>query len=325
MTAPPRTADLVPAAVLRRLQLSVTRRLDGLLQGDHLGLLPGPGSEAGDSRVYVAGDDVRRIDWNVTARTTVPHTRDPVADRELETWALVDLSASLDFGTARCEKRDLVLAATAAVGHLTARGGNRMGALVITGEATRRLPPRSGRRAAAALLHTLVTTPRAQPGIGLQGGTDLAAALEQLVRPPRRRGLTVVLSDFLSDSDWGRPLRALAARHDILAVEVVDPRELALPDVGLLTLVDPETGRVHEVQTARQALRERYAAAAAAQRAGISATVRRAGAAHLVLRTDRDWLVDIARFVAARRRGRGALAAPVRARAGRPIAAGPDR
>lgn len=313
MTAPPRTADLAPAEVLRRLQLSVTRRLDGLLQGDHLGLVPGPGSEAGDSRVYVLGDDVRLIDWNVTARTTVPHTRDAVADRELETWALLDLSASLDFGTARCEKRDLVVAATAAIGHLTARGGNRMGALVVTGETSRRLAPRSGRQAVAALLHTLVTTPRAQPRPG-SPGTDLAGALEQLVRPPRRRGLTVVVSDFLSDGDWGRPLRALAARHEVLAIEVVDPRELALPDVGLLTLVDPETGRVHEVQTARRALRERYAAAAVAQRAGIAATVRRAGAAHLVLRTDRDWLVDFARFVEARRRGRGVPAVRVGSR-----------
>ncbi|MDQ3147326.1 MAG: DUF58 domain-containing protein, partial [Actinomycetota bacterium] len=123
-------------ALLRRLELTVNRRLDGLLQGDHLGLLPGPGSEAGDARHYLAGDDVRRMDWNVTARTGSPHVRPPIADRELEVWVVADLSASLDFGTDRCEKRDLALAAAAAVGFLTARVGNRIGAVLVEGTGT---------------------------------------------------------------------------------------------------------------------------------------------------------------------------------------------
>jgi uncharacterized protein (DUF58 family) len=291
------------AAVLTRLQLLVTRRLDGLLHGDYLGLLPGPGSEPGESREYRPGDDVRRMDWPVTARTTVPHVRQTIADRELETWAVVDLSPSLDFGTARCEKRDLAVAAVAAIAHLTGRGGNRIGALVTTGESVHRYPAQSGRGHITTLLRKLALTPRSERG---RRG-DLAAALEALRRPPRRRGFAVVVSDFLGESsadpDWERPLRALAMRHDVLAIELVDPVELGLPSVGLLTLVDPESGRLLEVQTGKKQLRESYAEAAARQRAEIAATLRRAGAAHLQLRTDRDWLVDMVRFVAARRRG----------------------
>ncbi|HEX6754318.1 MAG TPA: DUF58 domain-containing protein [Mycobacteriales bacterium] len=290
-------------AILRRLELTVRRRLDGLLQGNHLGLIPGPGSEAGESREYHPGDDVRRMDWPVTARTTVPHVRQTIADRELETWAVVDLSPSLDFGTARCEKRDLAVAAVAAVAHLTGRGGNRFGAILTTGERIRRFPARSGRVHSTALLRELALTPRSASG---RRG-DLAAAIETLRRPPRRRGFAVVVSDFLGadprEPDWERPMRALAVRHDVLAVEVLDPVELGLPAVGLLTLVDPETGRTLEVQSAKKGLREKYASAAAEQRAGIAAALRRAGAAHLQLRTDRDWLVDMVRFVAARRRG----------------------
>jgi uncharacterized protein (DUF58 family) len=286
-------------AVLRKLELTVRRRLDGLLQGNHLGLVPGPGSEAGESRLYYPGDDVRRMDWPVTARTTSPHVRQTIADRELETWVVVDLSPSLDFGTARCEKRDMVVAAVAAITHLTGRGGNRIGALVTTGEEILRLPAQSGRAHASALLRRLVQTPRSARG---RRG-DLAAAVEALRRPPRRRGFAVVVSDFLGEPSWERPMRALAARHDVLAIEVLDPAELALPPLGLLTLVDPETGALLEVQTSKPELRDRYAAAAAAQRAEIATAIRRANAAHLQLRTDRDWLLDIVRFVAARRRG----------------------
>jgi uncharacterized protein (DUF58 family) len=292
--APPRFADGPTDVLLRRLELTVRRRLDGLLQGDHLGLVPGSGSEAGDSRTYHPGDDVRRMDWPVTARTQVPHVRETIADRELETWAVVDLSASLDFGTAACQKRDLAIAGLAAVGHLTVHGGNRLGAVVTTGERVDRYPAMPGRLAAERLLRSVVATPRAAGG---RRG-DLAAALESL----RRRGLVVVISDFLGDSDWDRPLRGLSGRHDLLAVEVVDPRELELPDVGLLTVVDPETGQTLEVPTGDAEFRARFAAGAAAQRAEIAATLRRAGAGHLQLRTDRDWLMDVVRFVADRRR-----------------------
>ncbi|TQJ23919.1 uncharacterized protein DUF58 [Micromonospora sp. A202] len=321
MTSPtPRPAPLADRseAVLSRLQLLVTRKLDGLLQGDYAGLLPGPGSEAGESREYRPGDDVRRMDWPVTARTTTPHVRRTVADRELETWLALDLSASLDFGTGQWLKREVVVAAAAAITHLTVRGGNRIGAVIGTGggassSARRwrgtpppagpgvltRLPARSGRKEAQGLLRTVAGT-TIQPGRG-----DLGALIEMLNRPPRRRGVAVVVSDFLSPAEqWARPLRKLRVRHDVLAIEVIDPRELELPDVGVLPVVDPETGELHEVQTADPRLRQRYADAAAAQRATIAAALRGAGAAHLRLRTDRDWLLDMVRFVAAQRHAR---------------------
>lgn len=297
-------------AVLSRLQLLVTRKLDGLLQGDYLGLLPGPGTEAGESREYRPGDDVRRMDWPVTARTTVPYVRQTIADRELETWLAVDLSASLDFGTARCLKRDLVVAAVAAIAHLTVRGGNRIGAVVGTGSTTFRLPARPGRREAQGLLRA-VAGMEIQPGRG-----DLGFLIDMLNRPPRRRGVAVVISDFLAPPrQWGRPMRKLAVRHDVLAIEVVDPRELELPDVGVLALTDPETGQVHEVRTSDAKLRRRYAEAAAAQRGAIAAELRAAGASHLRLRTDSDWLLDMVRFVAAQRHRRtaGATTRPARA------------
>ncbi|WP_346539870.1 DUF58 domain-containing protein [Micromonospora sp. DPT] len=322
VTSPVRPADAGgerTEAVLSRLQLLVTRKLDGLLQGDYAGLLPGPGSEAGESREYRPGDDVRRMDWPVTARTTMPHVRRTVADRELETWLAVDLSASLDFGTGRWLKREVVIAATAALTHLTVRGGNRIGAVIGTGAepaapagrwraappaptgpgVLTRVPARSGRREAHALLRAVAHTP-VRPG-----RSDLGALVDLLNRPPRRRGLAVVISDFLAPpQQWGRPLRKLRVRHDVLAIEVVDPRELELPDVGVLPVVDPETGELHEVQTADPRLRQRYAEAAAAQREAIATELRAAGAGHLRLRTDRDWLLDMVRFVAAQRHAR---------------------
>ena len=315
-------------AVLSRLQLLVTRKLDGLLQGDYVGLLPGPGSEAGESREYRPGDDVRRMDWPVTARTTTPHVRRTVADRELETWLAVDLSASLDFGTARWLKRDLVVAAATAMAHLTVRGGNRIGAVVGTGSGAAaapppgggfawrrrrgaaaagppppspfvRLPARPGRKEAQGLLRAIART-EIRPG-----RTDLGALIDMLNRPPRRRGVAVVISDFLSPVEgWARPVRKLGVRHDVLAIEVVDPRELELPDVGVIALADPETGELHEVQTADPALRRRYAEAAGEQRGAIARALRGAGAAHLRLRTDSDWLLDMVRFVAAQRHAR---------------------
>ncbi|WP_327045912.1 DUF58 domain-containing protein [Microbispora sp. NBC_01189] len=286
-----------PDQALRRLELTVVRRLDGLLQGRHQGLIPGPGSEHGDSRVYVPGeDDVRRMDWAVTARTTVPHVRDLIADRELETWALADLSASMEFGTAEVSKRDLVISAVGAIGILAGRVGDRFGAYVLYGDDVHRYPARQGRPRLYALLHSLLGAPPAQ------GSVDLGEGLEMMAAAHRKRGLRVVVSDFLDPAgSWEAPLRRLAARHQVLAVEVVDPRELELPDVGFVTLTDPETGRSRGVHLSR-GLRERYAEAAAEQRWEIRTALRRAGAAHLVLRTDRDWVVDLAGFVLRQRR-----------------------
>jgi len=301
---------LAPAASVRRLHLQVSTRLDGLLQGDHLGYLPGPGTEPAEARPYSPGDDVRRMDWAVAARTGDPYVRDAVAERELETTLLVDLTASMSFGTVRSEKRGVAIALAAAVGHLATGPGDRLGAVVLA-EGVRRLPARSGRQAVLALLHVLQET-RPVDGVG----PTLADGLRALTVPPRRRGLTVVLSDLLggaaagqtgaAEPSWAKPLRLLSRRHDVLVVEVVDPRELELPSMGVLRLVDPESGRHLEVQTSDRRLRERYAAAAAVRRCGHAAAVRRAGAGHLVLRTDSDWLPELARFLALRRRTRGA-------------------
>lgn len=284
-------------AGLRTLELEVRRRLDGLLQGNHLGLVPGPGSEPGEARPYQPGDDVRRMDWAVTARTTEPHIRDSVADRELETWIVADLSASLDFGSALCEKRDLVVCAVAAIAHLTGGGGNRIGALISTGAQTKRVPARGGAAHVRGLVKTVATTERAPSGTH----GDLATAIDELRRPPRRRGLVVVISDFLGGTAWQRPLRALSARHDLIGIEVLDPRDVDLPDVGTVVLADPESGKQREVH-ASPLLRKEFGAAAAAHRDDVARGLRQTGAGHLVLRTDSDWIADTVRFVVERKR-----------------------
>jgi uncharacterized protein (DUF58 family) len=286
------------SAALRTLELTVKRKLDGVLHGDHLGLIPGPGSEPGESREYQPGDDVRRMDWAVTARTAHPHVRQMIADRELETWLVVDMSASLDFGTTVCEKRDLAVAAAAAITFLNSGGGNRLGALIANGETMTRVPARSGRQHEHTLLRTIATTPRAP--VGVRG--DLATAIDALRRPERRRGMAVIISDFLGPINWMRPLRAVAARHELLAIEVIDPRDVELPDIGDVVLQDAESGVTREFTIDAQ-LREDFARAAAAHRADVARTIRSCGAPLLTLRTDRDWIADIVRFVESRRRG----------------------
>ena len=285
---------------LRSLELSVKRKLEGFLQGDITGLRSGPGSEPNEARPYQAGqDDVRRMDWNVTARSLEPHVRAPLAERELETWALVDASASMDFGTALSEKRDLAVAIVGAVGLLADRPGNRLGVRVALGNEVQRIPDVGGPAALRRTLRTLLSLPRPTPGE--HPATDLGRAITRLNREHLRPGLRVVVSDF-HDDDWAVPLRRLTARHEVIAVEILDPRELELPEVGLLTLVDPETGRRREVQTSKKKLRDRYAAAMASKRQETTQAIRASGAAHLVLRTDADWVRDVAAFATARRR-----------------------
>ncbi|WP_021597734.1 DUF58 domain-containing protein [Actinomadura welshii] len=319
-------AHLAPERTLRRLELQVTRRLDGLLNGEHLGLLPGPGTELAEARLYQPGeDDVRHMDWAVTARTTTPHVRDLIADHELEAWILADLTPSMDFGTDTMIKRDLAVAALAAIGFLTLRLGDRAGAYLLHPDGMRRWPARTGKAALYALLQAALdarSVDDATPGSGSARTTttpprDLATAITALDRGQTRRGLRVVISDFLhpdgADTSpdgphgqpaWERPLRRLTARHQVLAIEIIDPRELDLPDVGLVEMTDPETGTVHEIVLSRR-VREQYAAAAAAQREHTRAALRRSGAHHLILRTDRDWIADIARFALRQRRAAG--------------------
>jgi uncharacterized protein (DUF58 family) len=309
-TPPPAASGGVAAApssaaaeVLRRLELTVTRPVDGLLHGDHLGRLPGLGSEAGETRRYLPGDDPRRIDWNVTAREQAPHVRDAIAERELETWLVVDLSASTDFGTARCTKRDLVVTAAGAVALLASRAGDRVGAVVLTSTGLVTLPARSGGVAARALFDAVAAAPladRATPATG--GRPDLGDALDVLARRARHHGLAVVVSDFAGAARWAGPLRQVTARHETIAVEVLDPRELDLPDVGLLVVIDTETGEEREVRTDDADLRRRYAAASRAQRRAASAVLRERAVDHLVLRTDGDAAADLVGWLAQRPR-----------------------
>lgn len=294
------TLDAHHQAALRRLTLTVTRRLHGFLRGEHLGLHSGPGSEPGEARAYQPGqDDVRHMDWAVTARTTHPHVRDPVADRELQTWTLLDLSPSMDFGTAHSDKRDIALGAAIAVALLTQRVGDQNGTHLLHQGRILRRPARPGTH--QTTIPTPAPAPRPTPP-----GLRLADAITDLRRTRRRRGLRVVVSDFLdtppdATPDWQDPLRRLAARHQTLAIEIVDPRELDLPALGLVTMTDPETGHSRQVHLS-EAVRRRYAAAAAQQRATITTALRHAGATHLRLRTDRDWVRDIAHFVITQRR-----------------------
>ncbi len=281
-------------APIAQLQLTVLRRLDGLLAGDHAGLFPGHGTERGEARPYVAGDDPRHIDWSVTARTNEPHVRDTIADHELELWLVVDASSSLAFGTARATKYELAWAAAGAFALLGAKGGNRVGA-VTSGRTRRIVPARSGTAHVSSLLSALHEPPAdGDPG-------DLAGALELARRLARRRGMVVVVSDFLGAPTWERPLRALAQRHEVVAIEVVDQRERALPDIGLVPVTDPETGRRRLVDTSDSAMRERYSKRAMRASADIAARLTSCGADHLTLRTDRDWVFDLVRFVAGRR------------------------
>lgn len=310
---------LAPEAALRRLELAIVRRLEGFLHGDHLGLLPGPGSDTNDAREYVPGqDDVRKMDWAVTARTNVPHVRDTMADRELEAWALLDVTPSMNWGTAGVTKRDLGIAAVATIGFLSQRMGDRFGGMVMRPDGVRRLQARSGRTALYGLLRRMLDTPIVPDHSG--GTFDLPEGIEQLARTQRRRGMRVVVSDFLTPGDheldpnieppWERSLRRLAVRNQVLAVEVVDRMELEFPNVGEILIRDPETSFERYVNTGDAVARQRMDAASAAQRERIRIALRRAGVGHIQLRTDRDWVADIARFVLAYRRVASMLHAP---------------
>ena len=310
---------LAPEAALRRLELTVVRRLEGFLQGDHLGLLPGPGSDLNDARIYVPGqDDVRRMDWAVTARTTVPHVRDTMADRELEVRALLDATPSMNWGTDGITKRDLGIAAIATIGFLSQRMGDRFGGMIMLPDKVKRFPARSGRTALYGLLRKLLTEPIVPDHAS--GELELADGIEQLTRTERRRGMRVVVSDFLTPGDseldpnvpppWERSLRRLAVRNQVLAVEVVDRHEIEFPDVGEMLIRDPETDFSRYVNTSDDGARRRMDAATTAQRERIKIALRRSGAGHIQLRTDRDWVHDIARFVLAYRRVAGMLHQP---------------
>jgi uncharacterized protein (DUF58 family) len=280
---------------LRALELSVGRRVDGLLAGDYRSAFAGVGSELWQVRPYEPGDDVRRIEWNVTARTGITHVRVELAERVLVTWLVLDASASMAFGTGDRRKADVAEGVAVAVGYAATRRGNRLGTIAFGAEASVERP-RQGRRALLEVLRLLRELP---PG----GSGSLRGALELADRVTTQRALVIVVSDFRGPPDWRPPLLRLAGRHTVLAVEVRDPREQELADVGELRLVDPESGRQLRVDPGARRLRERFAAAAAAERTNLQIGLASAGVAHVPLSTDGDWLRPLAAFL--RRGGRG--------------------
>ena len=281
----------MPEALLRALDVTIGRRVAGLLAGDYRSSLLGQGSELALVRPYVPGDDVRRIDWNVTARTTEPHVRVDLAERVLVTWLVLDTSESMRFGTADRTKADVAEGVAIAIGHLATRRGNRLG-IVAFGEAQRTLPPMPGRRGLLGLLAALHAEPGDRPAPESFGG-----AIARTAALARQRALVVVVSDFRGPSDWSGPLLRLASRHDVVAVEIRDPREEQLTDAGVLWLVDPETGRQLRVDTRSSRVRERFAAAAEAERDEVSRMLQRVGARHVVLTTRGDWLRPLVVFL----------------------------
>jgi uncharacterized protein (DUF58 family) len=282
----------MPDGVLRAMDITIGRRVSGLLQGDYRSARLGNGTELAQVREYVPGDDVRQIDWNVTARTGEPHVRVQVAERVLTTWLLLDTSPSMTFGTADRRKADVAEGAAMAVGHIATRRGNRLGVVTFGCGEPRTIPPAQGRPGVLGLLTELHREPVRDGG----GATSLGAALGHVSRFPGWSRLIVVVSDFRGPRDWRIPFMELAGRHELIAVEIRDPREQELPNVGELWLVDPETGRQLRVDTSKKKLRERFAAAAAAERAEVAATIAETGARHVVLSTAGDWLKT---FVAA--------------------------
>jgi uncharacterized protein (DUF58 family) len=290
----------MPEALLRALDLSIGRRVEGLLAGDYRSVLLGQGSELALVRPYVPGDDVRRMDWNVTARTNEPHVRVDLAERVLVTWLVLDVSPSMEFGTADRRKSDVAEGVGIAVGHLATRRGNRLGVVTFGDGEARAVPPRQGRMGLIGLLTALQRDPAPQEA----GATSLSEGISRAATLARQRSLVVLVSDFRGPSDWRRPLLELASRHDVLAVEIRDPREQELPNVGPLWLVDPETGRQLRVDTRSSRLRARFADAAAADRARLADLLASVGVRHVVLSTQGDWLRGLAVFL---RRSRGRI------------------
>ena len=285
----------MPHALLRALEISISRRVEGLLAGDYRSAVQGPGTELAQVRPYVPGDDVRRIDWNVTARTGEPHVRLHLAERVLVTWLVLDVSPSMGFGTAERRKADVAEGVALAVGHLATRHGNKLGLVTFGDGKLESQSPRQGKQGLLGLLTRL--RQQSAHSSSPVGATSIGSALHHAGAVARQRAIVLVVSDFRGPLDWRLPLLALGGRHEIIAVEVRDPREQELPDVGELWLVDPETGRQLRVNTRSARLRARFAAAAAGERGLVAETLRSVGVRHLVLTTAGPWLRDLALFL----------------------------
>jgi uncharacterized protein (DUF58 family) len=277
--------------LVRQLELSMTRRVGGQMSGDHLGRGRGTGIELDRIRPYEPGDDVRRIDWNATARSTQTQIREDVPDRQLTAWLLLDHSPSMHFGTADRRKADVAEGAALVVGRFAARRGDRLGIVTFGSGRETILPPAGGRRGMLGLIRT-VSDESPDEGGGL---TSPAKALSLVGASRSPGGVVVIVSDFRGPRDWIGPLTHVAGRHAVIALEVTDPREEQLVDVGELTLVDPETGRSLRIDTGDRSLRQSFESAAAADRSSLAAEFRRLGIRHLRLSTDGPWLPALAR------------------------------
>jgi uncharacterized protein (DUF58 family) len=290
--------------VLRRLEWTVIRRLDGLLQGDYRTLFRGFGLDLADLREYQYGDDVRHIDWNVTARLQTPYVREYHEDREVTAWFLLDLSPSVDFGSGEVRKRTVSADFVAVLARILTRHGNRVGALFYGENVDAMIPARSGRRHVLRILHAML----ARPVPKRNAPTDLGELLTAAAHLMRRRSLVFVVSDFFSVPGWAERLGQLAQRHEIVAVRLHDPLEADLPDLGMLVVQDAETGEQIFVDTHDRGFRKRFAAAAQKREAGLRAAFRDSGIDALELSTDDD-LVDAIRRFADMRKRRSRLAA----------------
>ena len=302
------SADASSEALLRRLEWTVIRRLDGLLQGEHRTLMRGAGFDLADLREYQHHDDVRHIDWNVTARLQVPHVRQFTEDRELSAWFLLDRSASMAFGSGAVRKLDLATAFTAALARLFTRHGNRVGAVLYGRAVEAVLQPGASRRHVLNLLQRLqaplapaATATDSPKAPAPAEGTALAELLHRAAGLLKRRSLVFVVSDFLSQPGWQAPLARLAQRHDVLALRVMDPAEQDLPALGLVTVQDAETGEQLFLDTNDPALRARHAALAAAQDQALLQAFGEAGCDVLEVATDEDLLQALLRCADLRR------------------------
>jgi uncharacterized protein (DUF58 family) len=286
-----------PEAVLRRLEWTVLRRLDGVLHGDYRTLIRGYGLDFADLREYVYHDDVRHIDWNVTARLQTPYVREYNEEREVAAWFLLDLSPSVEFGSTQL-KRSVATEFVAVLARILTRHGNRVGAVLYGDRVDTVIPARSGRRHVMHLVHRMLT----RPALARSEVTDLRVLLRTAYRVAPRRSLMFVVSDFISTPGWAEPLAHLAQRHDVVAVRLYDPLETSLPDLGLLVVQDAETGEQLFVDTHDARFRRRFAAAAEKREAELRTAFRAAGVDALELATDDDLVDAILRFADLRKR-----------------------
>jgi uncharacterized protein (DUF58 family) len=294
MSASPRD----PEHVLRRLEWTVIRRLDGAVHGDYRTLFRGFGLDLADLREYQYNDDVRHIDWNVTARLQTPYVREFNEDREVTAWFLLDLSPSVDFGSHEVRKRAVSAEFVTVLTRLLTRHGNRVGALFYGESVDTVIPARGGRRHVLHLLHRMLSRPPRQQS----AATDLRDFLRTAFQLIPRRSLVFVVSDFISAPGWGEPLAHLAQRHEVVAVRLYDPLERDLPDLGLLVIQDSETGEQLFVDTHDRGFRKRFAAAAERRENALRATLGEAGVDCLELSTDDDLVDAILRFADLRKR-----------------------